>query len=73
MKTTTLVLLAVMASSYLHADERSDMKKENEALKREVAELRRQVQSGKSQNTPPATDRKAGIRAKYEEEKKTYS
>ena len=62
-----------MASSCLHADELSDMKKENESLKREVAELRRQVQSGKSQNTTPATDRRAGIRAKYEEEKKTYS
>lgn len=73
MKTLTFVLMALMASSYLHADELSDLKKENESLKREVAELRKQVQSGKSQNTTPATDPKAGIRAKYEEEKKTYS
>ncbi len=73
MKTLTFVLMALMASSCLHADELSDLKKENESLKQEVAELRRQVQSVKSQNTTPATDRKAGIRAKYEEEKKTYS
>lgn len=73
MKKTTFVLLTLMASSCLYADELSDLRKENESLKKEVAELRRQVQSVQSQNTTPATDRKAGIRAKYEEEKKTYS
>jgi TolA-binding protein len=48
------------------------MKKEIESLKREVAELRSLVQSGTAQ-TAPAVDRKAGIRKKYEEDKKTYS
>ena len=62
-----------MASSCLHADELSDVKKENESLKREVAELRRQAQKGTSQNTAPAADRKARVRARYEEDRKTYS
>ena len=73
MKTPAFFLLALMASSCLHADEQSDMKKENESLKREVAELRRQAQKGTPQNTAPAADRKAGIRARYEEDRKTYS
>jgi len=73
MKTPTFVLLALVASSSLHADELSDLRKENESLKREVVELRRQMQSGKAQSTAAAPDRKAGIRAKYKEDKKTYS
>ena len=62
-----------MTSSILHADELSDLRKENESLKREVAELRRQTQSGTVQSTAAAPDRKAGIRAKFEKNKKTYS
>ena len=72
MKRSFLVLSMMMASSWLYADEMSAMKREIESLKREVAELRSLVQSGMAQNTP-AVDRKAGIRKKHEEDKKTYS
>jgi len=73
MKTPAFFLFVLMASSCLHADELSDVKKENESLKREVAGLRRQAQKGTAQNTAPAADRKAAIRARYEEDRKTYS
>jgi len=73
MKKRVVVFLALMTSSCLYADELSDMRKEIESLKKEVAELRSHGQSGTAQNTPLAVDRKAGIRKKYEEDKKTYS
>lgn len=73
MKRCCLVLAILLSSSWVHADEISDMKKEIDSLKREVAELRNIVQGETAKNATPAIDRKAGIRRKYEEDKKTYS
>ncbi|MFA7172019.1 MAG: tetratricopeptide repeat protein [Kiritimatiellia bacterium] len=73
MKRCCLVLAILLSGSGVHADEISDMKKEIESLKREVSELRSLVQSGTVQSATPATDPKAGIRRRYEEDRKTYS
>lgn len=73
MKRCCLVLAILLSSSWVHADEISDMKKEIDLLKCEVAKLRNIVQGETAKNATPAIDRKAGIRRKYEEDKKTYS
>ncbi len=73
MKRGGLVLAVLLSSSWVHADELSDMKKEIESLKREVAELRSLVQGGTAQSATPAADLKSGMRRKHEEDKKTYS
>lgn len=73
MKQVMIFLSVLMIGSGVHADELSDMKKEIEALKREVSELRGLVQGAETRNSEPSIDRKAGIRKKYEEDRKTYS
>jgi TolA-binding protein len=75
MKRLAVVLSTLMAGFWLHADELSDMKRDIESLKREVAELRSLVKGGAAPEAAaaPAVDRKAGIRKKYEEDKKNYS
>jgi len=73
MKQVMIVLSVMMIGSGVHADELSDMKKDIEALKRDVAELRGLVRGSETRNTEPSIDRKAGLRKKYEEDRKTYS
>ena len=64
MKRCCLVLAILLSSSWVHADEISDMKKEIDLLKCEVAKLRNIVQGETAKNATPAIDRKAGIRRK---------
>lgn len=70
MKLKVVALSALMASLCLHADELSDMKKDIEVLKKEVAELQSLIPGGVAQNAASAIDRKAEIRRRYEEDKK---
>ena len=73
MKKLVTVLSVLMMGAWGHADELADMRKEIDALKREVAELRSLVQGDGQPRAEPVVDRKTGIKAKYEEERKTYS
>ena len=73
-KTQVFALLSVMASSCLCADELSDLKKEVESLRREVAELRSLVKGGTAQDEAVLKeDRRARIRRRLAEDKQTYS
>jgi TolA-binding protein len=73
MKKSIGVLSVVMAGVLSHADELSDMRKEIESLKREVAELKSLARGAENQSAEPSIDRKAGIRQRYAEDRKTYS
>ena len=73
MKKCVVVAAVMLLNLSLVADEISDMKRDIELLKREVAELRTLVQGGSEQKAKPAVDIKAGIRKRYEEDKKRYS
>jgi tetratricopeptide (TPR) repeat protein len=73
MKSSIIFLAIVMAGSGLQADDLSDMKQEIEGLRREVAELRSLVQETRNQGAEQAIDRKAGIRQRTEQDRRTYS
>ena len=73
MKRAVIVWSILMSGLCLHADELADIRKEITAIKQELAELRTLVQGTQTQKTESPIDRKAGIRKKYEEDRKTYS
>lgn len=73
MKKLVTMLSVLVAGAWGHADELSDMRKEIDALKREVAELKSLAQGSGQKTVEQDIDRTAGIRAKYEEERKTYN
>jgi TolA-binding protein len=68
-----VVLSALLAGVCVRADELSDMRKEIDALKLDVAELKRLVQGAEGQGAETAADRKAGIRKRTEEDRKAYT
>jgi len=65
-----MVSVLLMAGSVLQAQDASELKKENESLKRKLAELEASVTQNPAQQT---IDRKAGIRRKSAEERKIYT
>lgn len=73
MKYAIVVISVLIAASWLHADDLSEMKKEIEVLKREVAELRSLVQEAGNRGAEALSDRKAVIRQRFEEDQQTYS
>lgn len=72
MKRHAIMLSVLAVSVWVKADEVSDLRKEVETLRREVAELKSREQEKTAQHTASA-DPRAGIRKRYEEDKKTYS
>jgi TolA-binding protein len=68
-----MITSVLVAGSWLHADDLSEMKTDIESLKREVSELRSLVQGAGSRGADASIDRKAGIRQRFEEDKKRYS
>lgn len=73
MKRTAVVLSVLMLGTMVRADEMSDMRKDIESLKREVAELKRLVQGAAAQGQEAGVDRKEGIRQRFEADRKTYT
>lgn len=71
MKKVVIVMSVMLAGAWCHADELADMRRDIEALKREVADLRRLAQG--EQNAAANTDPKAGLRRRTEEDMKTYT
>ncbi|MDR2849232.1 MAG: tetratricopeptide repeat protein [Verrucomicrobiota bacterium] len=69
MKRLMMVLAVLAVHSGVKADDLSDMKKEIEALKRDVAELKVRVLG----ETEARADRKDRIRKRFDEDKKAYS
>ena len=71
MKKTVIALSAMLAGAWGYADELSDMRRDIDRLKQEVADLRRLVQG--EQHAEPVADPKAGIRRRTEEDRKVYT
>lgn len=65
-----IVSILLMTGSLLHAQDASELKKENESLKRELAELKARAVQNPAEQT---IDRRAGIRRKSAEERKIYT
>ena len=73
MKKVIVVLSVVLTGAWGYADSLADLRKEVEALKQDVAELKRLVQGAQAAEPAEAADPRAGIRRKTEEDRKTYS
>jgi hypothetical protein len=73
MKHAIIVLSVMMSCSWVLADEQADLRQEVDSLKRQMTELRSRVQALENQKAQPAIDRKAGIRQRYEQDRKTYN